>query len=100
MAGIDFSKIDGFNWDKGNKDKNEIKHDVKPKECEEIFFNNPVFFKDETHSQKEERYAAYGISNERRLLMVIFTVRNNKIRVISARDQNKKELKEYNQWKK
>jgi hypothetical protein len=39
-----FSKIKEFDWDAGNIDKNEIKHDVKWLECEQIFFNKPLLF--------------------------------------------------------
>ena len=81
-----------FEWDKGNLEHIK-KHEVEPEECEVIFYNDPVFFADEKHSQKEDRYVAYGITNEERLLTIVFTIRNNKIRIISARDQNKKERK-------
>jgi uncharacterized DUF497 family protein len=85
-----------FEWNKANLEHIK-KHDVEPEECEAIFYNDPVFFYDEKHSQKEDRYLAYGVTNEKRLLTVIFTIRENKIRVISARDQHKKERKVYRQ---
>lgn len=88
-------KIVGFAWDKWNKDKNWIKHEVKVKECEDVFYNRPIFFQDKTHSQKENRFVAYGISDLGRKLTIIFTIRKKLIRVISARDQNKKERSIY-----
>lgn len=88
---LSWPDILGFDWDEGNLQKNRFKHDVEPSECEEIFYNEPVFFYDKTHSLREERYVAYGSTNEKRELTVIFTIRNSKIRIISARDQNKKE---------
>jgi len=91
-----FSKIKEFDWDAGNIDKNEIKHDVKWLECEQIFFNKPLlFFKDTVHSIAEERYYAYGKTDVGRLLTVVFTIRKNKIRVISAREMSKKERNNY-----
>jgi len=85
-----------FEWDKGNTDKNFQKHRVANKEAEEIFFNKPFkIFPDQKHSQKEERIIALGITNKLRKLAIIFTVRNQNIRIISARDQNKKERKTY-----
>lgn len=81
-----------FEWDKFNKEKNWEKHQVDFRECEEIFFNEPLeIFKDIGHSQKEDRFAALGISNKNRKLFIVFTIRNIKIRVISARNQNSKE---------
>lgn len=92
---IDLSKIEGFEWDKGNSVKN--KHKVEKDECESIFFNLPlIIFNDDEHSiQKEKRYGALGITNEQRKLAIYFTVRNNKIRIISARNQGKKEKEFY-----
>jgi len=85
-----------FEWDKGNKEKNWLRHKVKFSEAEEIFFNRPLkTFYDIKHSQKKDRFAALGITNKGRKLTIIFTIRNKKIRVISARDQGKGERKLY-----
>jgi len=91
-----FSQLDGFEWDEGNRDKNRLKHKVSAEECEEIFFNEPlIILEDRKHSEKEQRYAAYGVTNEGRKLMVYFTVREIKYRVISARDMHRKERQFY-----
>ncbi len=92
----DLTKIDGFDWDEGNLLKNKIKHDVESKECEEVFLNEPLrFFDDNIHSDKEIRYGVLGKTNKGRSLTVFFTIRKNKIRVISAYDQGKKDRKIY-----
>jgi hypothetical protein len=86
------TKLFSFEWDKHNIDKNMVKHNVANREAEEVFQNSPKFiFKDEKHSHKEERYGLFGITNKRRRLSVIFTVKKNKVRIISARDMSKKE---------
>lgn len=95
---INFSKIKGFEWDKGNKEKNKTKHNVETDESEEIFFNDPIFEYDKTHSQKEDRFLAYGVTDKARVLIICFTIRGekkDKIRVISSRDQHKKEREYY-----
>lgn len=85
-----------FEWDKGNINKNLIKHNVTDKEAEEVFGNKPLkIFKDINHSEKEQRFVAYGKTDSNRSLAIVFTLRREKIRVISARDQNKKERREY-----
>lgn len=85
-----------FEWDKGNIDKNLKKHKVTNKEAEQIFINRPVFIlKDEKHSNSEKRHMIWGKTDDQRQLTVFFTTRNNKIRVISARNMNKKERREY-----
>ncbi len=77
----------GFQWDHGNETKNWDKHCVSKGECEQIFFNKPLIVKsDKKHSIFESRYYALGSTNRNRLLFVVFTVRQEKIRVISARD--------------
>ncbi len=92
---FDLSKIVGFEWDKGNLEHIK-KHKVDYKECEEAFLNKPLIVNnDETHSQKEERFRVYGQTSQQRLFFMIFTIRNNKIRIVAARDQNKKERREY-----
>lgn len=89
-------KVYEFIWDTGNLDKNWPKHKVSNKECEEVFFDeNKVTFKDILHSQKEERFRIVGKTKNGRLLFIVFTVRNKKIRIISGRDINKKEVRLY-----
>lgn len=90
------SNINGFEWDKGNITKNWERHGVAHTECEEVFFNNPLIVKnDVTHSMTEVRYYVLGKTNAHRRLFLVFTVRNNKIRVISARDMSKEEREIY-----
>ncbi|MCL4353588.1 BrnT family toxin [Patescibacteria group bacterium] len=87
----------GFEWDKGNVGHIE-KHSVDYKECEAVFFNKPLIVnKDITHSRTEERYRVYGQTDKGRLIFMIFTIRDSRIRVISARDQSKKERAEFQQ---
>ena len=86
------SGVEGFDWDKGNIDKNWERHKVSFIEFEEVFFNEPlVVQEDEVHSTSENRYYALGRTNDERYLFIVFTIRANKIRVISARDMSKRE---------
>lgn len=85
-----------FIWDRGNKDKNWVKHKVTDQESEEVFFDEEKkTFKDKLHSKGEERFRIIGRTKRGRLLFVVFTIRRNRVRVISARDINKKEVKLY-----
>ena len=97
---FDFSNIVGFDWDKGNKQKNWDKHQVDYRECEEVFFNRPLLIGlDNTHSTYEVRYYALARTDTNRLLFLAIAVKNYKIRVISAREQTDKERKKYEQQK-
>ena len=82
----------GFQWDRGNNNKNLLKHNVQNWECEQVFFNKPLLvLEDPEHSGAERRWAGFGKTDSGRLLVVIFTKRSNLLRVISARDMNSKE---------
>jgi uncharacterized DUF497 family protein len=97
---IDFDRVVGFQWDAGNHRKSEDKHGVSQAEAEEVFFNEPLLlFPDAKHSDLEGRYLALGHTNAGRRLTVIFTLRADAslIRVISARDQHRKERNWYEQ---
>ena len=85
----------GFDWDSGNLEKNWLKHGVSPLECEQVFFNQPLIAPDVKHSQSEERFFALGRSDLDRYLFLSFTMRGQKIRIISARDMSRKERKIY-----
>ena len=87
-----------FQWDEHNAVKIWQKHKVKYSECEEIFFDtNLKILADEKHSDAENRFWALGITKEGRRLFIVFTGRKEKIRIISARDMNKKERRAYHE---
>lgn len=86
----------GFEWDRGNATKNWDKHDVSQGECEQAFFNRPLLVKhDAGHSLAESRLYALGRTDENRFLFVAFTMRNDLIRVISARNMTPAERRRY-----
>lgn len=91
--------VTGFDWDKGNIDKN-LNHHVQNWECEQVFFNEPLIILDDPkHSIAEERNAAFGRADGGRRRVVIFTMRGSKIRIISARDMNRKERQFYEDFR-
>jgi len=88
----ELAKCIGFDRDEGNLLKSWEKHQVSASECEQVFFNRPlVTISDETHPKEEVRFYALGQTNAGRDLFVVFAIRNNLIRVISAREMNRKE---------
>ena len=86
-----------FLWDSGNDKKNLVKHGVTDEECEQVFFDPLRYIiNDRLHSDdKEDRYIILGHTNRQKILFIAFTIRSNKIRIISARGVNKKERKWY-----
>ncbi len=95
---MDFSWIEGFEWDEGNSRKSADKHSVSQSEAEQVFFNEPLVVTEDTrHSDTESRFHALGRTEENRLLHVTFTLRHGgiRLRVISARDMHRKERARY-----
>lgn len=86
----------GFDWDEGNTEKNWVLHQVTRNESEQVFFNEPLIIaKDTKHSEYEKRWYVLGRTDTERLLFIVFTIRKDFIRIISARDMNKKEREVY-----
>lgn len=93
---IDLGKIGGFEWNRANIDKSFEKHGITPNQSEEIFLDEDLkVIRDIKHSQKEKRLIAIGKTFENKILFIVFTIRKNKIRIISARPANKKERRNY-----
>lgn len=90
----------GFQWDSGNAGKVLARHAVDPGECEQAFFVEPILVTgDEKHSATEPRWRALGQTLARRRLHMVFTIRGDSIRVIAARDMNRRERQAYDQTK-
>lgn len=96
--GPDLTRCTGFEWDEGNLVKNWEKHGVSASDCEQLFLNEPlVVGPDEEHSDREPRFYSLGQTDAGRRLFVVFTVRGTLIRVISAREMNRREKREYDE---
>ena len=94
---VTLRNLEGFEWDKGNLHKSLIKHKVSVLESEEVFANKPlIILPDTSHSKNQEkRFHAFGKTSSARLILVSFTIRSKKIRVISARPMSAKERNFY-----
>lgn len=87
-----------FEWDKEKAVANFKKHGVSIEEAEIAFEDeNAVEIYDELNSEEEIRFQIIALSPIR-LLFVSFTVREEKIRIISARKANAKQVKIYNEY--
>lgn len=84
-----------FDWDMGNYVKSYKKHYITTTEAEQAFFGKHLLKKDEIHSIFEDRYHLLGPTDIGKMLLISFTVRGKKIRVISARPADKHERQIY-----
>lgn len=82
-------QIHGFDWDDGNRNKNDLKHAVSVASIEGLFKGEPLVVEDRRHSSDEPRYLAIGLDGSGRWMLVSFTLRMRSgqrlLRPISAR---------------
>ena len=81
-----------FEWDEKKAALNKGKHGVTFEEAATVFGDFlAAIFDDETHSADEQRKVIIGHSSSDRILLVSFTERDDRIRIISARRASKQE---------
>ena len=71
-----------FDWDRGNIDHIAL-HGVTPAEAEQVVLNDPIDLQFQLRNG-EERIAQVGETAAGRILVVITTVRDDLIRVVTA----------------
>lgn len=82
-------------WDSVKAKSNRLKHRVFFSEVEPVFYDpNAISFED-VNSKGEARFIVIGLDSLARLVVVVYTYRNNVIRIISARKASKAEQKTY-----
>ncbi len=96
VLGEFFAGLKGFEWDAGNSDKNWLSHQVRQAEAEQALLNRPlVVAPDVRHSQREPRFVTLGRTDRGWHLAIVFTVRGNRVRIISARPMSRAERQVY-----
>ena len=85
-----------FTWDPAKAVANVRKHGVAFEDAATVFRNSLAqVLPDPTHSEQEQRSLIVGHSAGGRLLLVVFTETEERIRIISARDASARERREY-----
>ncbi len=81
-----------FEWDPKKATKNLKKHGVTFQEAATVFTDPlAITFPDPDHSENEERHLTFGLSLQKRLVVVSHTGREHKTRIISARLMDREE---------
>jgi uncharacterized DUF497 family protein len=90
-------KIDGILWLEKIVDKLQQKHHITQDEVEQVFLNSPQYrFIEKGRIENEHVYSAYGRTDAGRYVTVIFILKFKcRALIISARDMDKKERKQY-----
>lgn len=85
-----------FEWDTDKAARNLRKHGVSFSEAATVFLDElSLTFHDPDHSEDEERFVTMGISDRGRHIVVAHTDRNDRVRMISAREMTTKERHDY-----
>ena len=85
-----------FEWQASKADANVRKHGVGFEEASSVFANPLArIFDDPDHSADEAREIIVGHSSRQRLLIVSFTERGSRVRLVSARAATKRERHDY-----
>jgi hypothetical protein len=87
-----------FEWDPDKARANESKHGVSFFEACEVFDDDhSSTTRDPDHSLDENRHLIFGMSKDGKHLVVSYTERNGRIRLISAREMTPRERRAYEQ---
>ena len=87
-----------FEWDEEKAVRNEAKHGLSFEEAKTVF-NDPlaVTIPDPEHSAQEDRWVDTGLSSGGEVLVVWYTERDNRIRIIGCRRATRAERRAYQQ---
>ena len=89
-----------FEWNAGNEVKSYTKHGISCLEAESVFQDiSRLDYADPIHSATENRYITLGRSSRPRILLIAWTLRRNKVLIISARPASRKERLHYEKSK-
>ncbi|MDD3266841.1 MAG: BrnT family toxin [Burkholderiales bacterium] len=84
-----------FEWDENKNQSNAVKHGVSFELAKYVFVDKDKIIKPNRMVQNEQRLQIIGEIDGVVVIMLVFTPRNQKIRIISARRANKKEKVAY-----
>ena len=85
-----------FEWDEEKAKANLKKHRVSFDEATTVLIDSfSITIPDPDHSVDEQRYIDIGISDNGRVLVVVYTERGSNIRIISCRKATPSERKLY-----
>jgi uncharacterized DUF497 family protein len=85
-----------FEWDEAKAAANVHKHDVSFEEAITVFGDsNALTIFDVDHSDAEDRFIDIGLSASGRVLVVVYTEHDTRIRIISCRKATLAERRQY-----
>lgn len=82
-------------FDPNKAQSNLKKHGISFEEAASCLLDQMALVREDDDAEGEQRFVLLGMSNAARLLTVVYTLRGEHIRLISARKATKKEEKTY-----
>lgn len=82
-------------WDSIKAKSNFQKHKVRFSDAEPVFFDPMALTRNDDDAEGEQRFVSVGMSAMNKILVVVYTYRDEGIRLISARRATPKERKLY-----
>lgn len=90
-----------FEWDPKKAEANIAKHRVSFEEAATVLNDeNSLTIFDYAHSQDEDRYIDLGVAKNGNILVIVYTEREDNIRIVSPRKANKEERRFYEKKRK
>lgn len=87
--------LDDYEWDPAKAKANFSKHEVRFADAVSVFEDELALTVRDSYSEDEERWITMGTDALGRLLVVVYSWRRNRIRVISARRASRREQRQY-----
>lgn len=84
-----------FQFDPEKAEINKRKHNVSFADAESVFYDDLAIHQEDFDSKGEVRFVAIGMGCIGQILVVIYTQRDDEIRLISARKATRNEVKCY-----
>jgi len=84
-----------FEWDEGKQASNLAKHGTDFQDAITIFDGMVIEVEDDRRDYGERRMAATGETSSGRIVVVIYTWRRDRRRIISARKAGRHEIEDY-----
>ena len=84
-----------FEWDEAKNESNRIKHEVDFSIVHEFDWDRSSLRQDDRRNYGEDRLIAYGPASDGQLYVIVFTPRNGRYRIITARRFGRKDHRYY-----
>ena len=85
-----YDRIHGYEWDPRKAKQNLRKHGIAFSDAVSVFFDDSAITIEDINPE-EERFATLGMDALGRILVLVYTWREDNIRMISARNATEKE---------